>query len=335
MCNTKGNDGGERWETCDTDIPFFGLWKAMRGGGGGYGVVLSVYLQLHPYAVLETVGVGTRGGYACGSGFSISDLPTEQQKALLDTGHRFNLLYFLDSEKSHGINKTVSNRCGAPPAGLLPEVYCYGEGSGRSYLEAYKAYFNSQQTMLLETGLTPEQIQQAIDCNNIDDDPSGSSWTFVDLYEQLIRSSTLPDGPNGLPLPADLPCPTFPNALSAETMINVVIPTKWIVENIDKAAQQFPPNYMAFGGAVPMQSDQANAVPKCYREGGNMRFIAFPKMGAFYNESFYDMFIPDPSDKSNFPSFIGSNRKFFSMPYRSLSIIVKTGLTSTDSNSLM
>ena len=62
MCNTKGSEGGERWETCDADIPFFGLWKAMRGGGGGYGVVLSVYLQLHPYAALETVFVGTRGG---------------------------------------------------------------------------------------------------------------------------------------------------------------------------------------------------------------------------------------------------------------------------------
>ena len=46
--NTEEEESNWVWEACSNHIAFEDLWFAVRGGGGGtYGVVLSVKLQLH------------------------------------------------------------------------------------------------------------------------------------------------------------------------------------------------------------------------------------------------------------------------------------------------
>ena len=46
------------WEECKENINFDDLWFAVRGGGGGaYGVITSIYYQLHKYSPLEAVNV--------------------------------------------------------------------------------------------------------------------------------------------------------------------------------------------------------------------------------------------------------------------------------------
>lgn len=48
------------WQECSEDINFSDLWYAVRGGGGGtFGVVTSVYYQLHEFIPMEYVTVDT------------------------------------------------------------------------------------------------------------------------------------------------------------------------------------------------------------------------------------------------------------------------------------
>eukprot|EP00122_Pirum_gemmata_P017524 Pgem_evm1s16412 len=49
-CNRKVSDHESQWRWVDCNKPFSQLWKAVRGGGGGtYGIVTSVHVQLHEF----------------------------------------------------------------------------------------------------------------------------------------------------------------------------------------------------------------------------------------------------------------------------------------------
>ena len=58
LCRTNPEESLEskwEWGDCPEDVPFDDLWFAVRGGGGGtWGVVLSMYLQLHDYPGQES-----------------------------------------------------------------------------------------------------------------------------------------------------------------------------------------------------------------------------------------------------------------------------------------
>jgi len=55
LCNDKPQETDEKnwdWKSCPKDVEdmFHDLWFAFRGGGGGtWGVVLSIHVQLHDY----------------------------------------------------------------------------------------------------------------------------------------------------------------------------------------------------------------------------------------------------------------------------------------------
>ena len=60
VCNANPSEPEENWtwDVCPEDfaINFDDLWLAVRGGGGGtWGVVLSVHLQLHEYLPYEAI----------------------------------------------------------------------------------------------------------------------------------------------------------------------------------------------------------------------------------------------------------------------------------------
>ena len=62
LCNTNPQDAEENWvwDECPEQLAvnFNDLWFAVRGGGGGtWGVVLSMHLQLHEYMPLETINL--------------------------------------------------------------------------------------------------------------------------------------------------------------------------------------------------------------------------------------------------------------------------------------
>ena len=94
---------------------------------GGWGVVLSVYLQLHNYpGPLEPIFF--EPGSTC---------PNKDE---------FLLKYFLDSEQFFNITEDESSKCGTtiPYSENKATAWCFGEGSGRLFLDTYLNFAESR-----------------------------------------------------------------------------------------------------------------------------------------------------------------------------------------------
>merc|ERR1712232_298816 len=105
------------WEPCEDPVPpFEDLWFAVRGGGGGtYGVVTSVKLQLHDnipfyeFAYNETVATTYEA--------TIAELSKEEQEFVLGNGSYCiaNLsLDYLFNPTNINVTHDQSNHCGSP-----------------------------------------------------------------------------------------------------------------------------------------------------------------------------------------------------------------------------
>ena len=128
----------DAWTNCPEDFPFKDLWKAMRGGGGGYRVVLSSTIQLNPYRPLQWLRLlgGSDGLFfgfpflsgapdQCRNGLrlppSTPRAPSPQFSALRDALFKFKYLSMLDPEKV-GLNQTQSDACGTPGECSVREI---------------------------------------------------------------------------------------------------------------------------------------------------------------------------------------------------------------------
>jgi len=286
LCRSNPEEQDEEkwvWDSCpdDFDIDFNDLWYAVRGGGGGtWGVVTSLYLQLHEYTSFET--------------YAITPHPTVQQSPeceplvptlgpLFDDFKSFYVILpsLLDVSEEH------SNACGSP----FGPFSCYGD----------------------------DDVDQAwarfLVMNNVTDVPEGNcllrlvsprgakslaGWSladgefFKDIYPRLEgRVSSMPQ-------------PTFvPNYNGA----NVLVPSAWIEEseeNLQTLLSMIGGPYLAFGGVARTASDQANSLSSAHRDAAGMfYFSTFDEIDYFWSELFPKMF--DISDKSVFPPVFGGN----------------------------
>merc|ERR1711935_996134 len=99
--------------------------------------------------------------------------------------------------------------------------------------------------------------------------------------------------------------PSIPSDLA--TVANVIIPTDWILQNISRAAEMFPPNpnsYRAFGGQNSQATnDQANSLSQAHRKGGYMYYFSFfdyPGLDfPLYDDSFFTDLFPKMFDTSD------------------------------------
>ena len=121
VCNT--NTGEEEsdwvWEACSNHIAFEDLWFAVRGGGGGtYGVVLSVKLQLHKNIPMYSYAPN-------------ESVVAKNEKALVDANltvvynncQLFFSLKFLFNPTQVNVARDDSNACGA--SDFLPQNPMY------------------------------------------------------------------------------------------------------------------------------------------------------------------------------------------------------------------
>ena len=91
------------WEECKQNINFDDLWFAVRGGGGGaYGVITSIYYQLHKYSPMERVLVADVDEY----------LDDEHKKLWIE----FVLTFFFDPT-SINVTESASHHCSSPQSG--------------------------------------------------------------------------------------------------------------------------------------------------------------------------------------------------------------------------
>ncbi len=97
------------WQECSEEIDFFGLWFAVCGcGGGTYGVVTSIYYQLHDHSPVEIVTPVINP-------FS---LPDEGEREWAAKRWIEFVLRFMYLPESVGVTEFASNTCSASSGGF-------------------------------------------------------------------------------------------------------------------------------------------------------------------------------------------------------------------------
>jgi len=290
------------WTKCpeDIDMMFDDLWFAVNGGGGGtFGIVTSVYLQLHDYQPFSTLRFGTAALEQCG--LPLSNPNYVASRAMNSTHWNF-IIDFYHRPETLGVSKEASARCSAPaqnPTLLLHS--CYGQGARDVFVQAWKRYISGQAAALTSAGMSQTDINIAIDCidtavANAPDVPDFASFSFM--------------GPDD-PAPGktrDFPPPSYTSV--TENVANILVPTTFLESNkeviVDLLSQEFPPaSYWAFGESSSMAQDQSIGLTPGYRQAGVMLVMPL----SYLDENFYTAVFPRMYDTTgtNFPPFIGSN----------------------------
>ncbi len=284
LCRTNPEEQDEEewiWEDCpdDFDVDFMDLWYAVRGGGGGtYGVVLSMHLQLH-----DAVPV-----------VEYQPSRSEECLATLFKDPPFGIPFLhpirVEFMATHVMTPSVLNvteeesrACGATSNANFPT--CYGEE-------------NVSQAWM--TFLAMKNITGGADClvrRETDGLPSG--FAPGTRFEGQI-----PDNPK----------PGF----AAAPLDGVLIPRSWVekvgVQNaMDMFGQGygFAASYYPFGSASAAgASDQANSLSQAHRDAGVM-IMAYPRDETFWRDIAPELF--DLTDPTKFPPMFGSNHASYGL----------------------
>ncbi|EJK52138.1 hypothetical protein THAOC_28624 [Thalassiosira oceanica] len=283
VCNVEGE-----WKECDDDddIPFEDFWSDLTQIPfcSGWGVVLSVYLQLHDYLPMEDIGIDNCPGLGFGALLSGSLDPILQAHA-----NTFFFKFALDPT-SLDFSEEQGRACSAPGPFLpLYGVSCYSDGIVQAVVEAWAVYM---QEVLPPSRYNSTSIEEIKAC-----------LTSIQHEDYVSTLSTTPDGN-----PADSPPPAFSMSLGT---VNALIPASWMLKNLDNGGfadlltTLNVGTYHSFGGVSSViADDQMNAVSDAHRGAGTMAFSLTA------DDDFFANIFPllyDTSDKSNFPGFLGSN----------------------------
>jgi hypothetical protein len=237
VCRSNPDEQDEEkwiWGACreDFDIDFGDLWFAVRGGGGGtWGVVTSVTLQLQDYLPYKA--------------FMLAHLPfsgivSEKCSAFSSKFDEFQAKYLMRPSLLN-VTKEHSIACGSPNAGAL---YCYGEEDVMQGWENFLELNNSTDHS---------------ECLMRYDESAKSHLDFI-----LGQNPRFPDKVGDLPAPAAL---QFPPGSSFVLVPQSWIDDS--EENIDTLLQ-YAGLYYAYGVATYSFSDQANSLPQTAREAAVM-----------------------------------------------------------------
>ncbi len=298
VCRTNPEELDESlwtWADCpeDANINFDDLWFAVRGGGGGtWGVVLSVYLQLHDYLPYEKV---TLNSPTC-----LTETPSEAQMDVLGDAYTKFLIYLLLDPAVLEMPEEHSNACGWPPEDTA--ISCYGEGSGQMVVEYWKGYISAINETLLSEGLSTSLINASYNCPTVE-----FYKDLGDAYTAIFAPSYPVDYPYAEMVP-DFPYPGL--RVTLDDTSNVIIPKEWVLSDIGTAITYLPlssAQYATFGGRnMAATSDQSNALSQAHRDGGYMFMLPH----AALTDEFYAGLFPlmyNTSNTTKFPGFIGSN----------------------------
>eukprot|EP00984_Skeletonema_dohrnii_P002420 scaffold833_cov109-Skeletonema_dohrnii-CCMP3373.AAC.2 len=284
VCRSNPDEHDEEkwiWERCpeDFDIDFNDLWFAVRGGGGGtWGVVTSVLLQLHDYLPVNP--------------YFLNDLLTEDCSAIAPQFAEFKAQY-ISAPSLLNVTKEHSLACGSPDA--ASEMWCYGE-------EDVKQAW----TRFLDMNNSTDPAKAASCVGSIPGFP-GYAETMIYLNANDRSRGKVPDSPAPSPIGAPFAFVLVPQSWLDESEENI----KTVLENAVSLSGGTPTPYYAFGGAAASGSDQANSLSQAHRDAGFMLSLLFTAddEANFWGNLFPKMF--DISDKSNFPPVFGSNHAGF------------------------
>ncbi|KAK1733772.1 FAD-dependent oxidoreductase [Skeletonema marinoi] len=284
LCRTNPEERDEEkwvWGDCpnDFDVDFMDLWYAIRGGGGGtWGVVLSMHLQLHDY--VPRVDYPASSSEECSATVFTADSSLFMHPLSDPLNVEFVATYMMTPSV---LNVTVeqSRACGSP--GIIYNMpQCYGE---EAISQAWITF------------LQMKNITGGTEC--LERNPRGglpSSSPLGSRFEGQI---------------ADLPSP----GIAAGAVNGVLVPKAWVEKvGVQSANDLFGiskfglpylwANYYAFGSAA-VTSDQANSVSQAHRDAGIMILLFDTESETFWRDIAPEMF--DLKDKTKFPPIFGSN----------------------------
>ena len=283
LCRSNPDEQDEEewiWGTCpdDFDVDFMDLWYAVRGGGGGtWGVVLSMHLQLHD--PVPRVDYHPSTSEEC---LAVFKDPPILGAAYHPIWVEFYATYAMTPSVLN-VTEEQSRACGSPMPGQVP--LCYGEENVR---QAWTTFVEMK------------NITGGADCvvrSEGDGLPSVSAPGT--RFEGQIMDNPSPGlGPliqtTGL---------LIPKAWVEKVGVESVMEKFGTVELAGTKMFTFAQNYYAFGSAA-VADDQANSLSQAHRDAGVM------VGNVNRDETFWRDIAPeiyDLDDPTNFPPMFGSN----------------------------
>ena len=278
VCRSNPDEHDEEkwiWGRCpeDFDIDFNDLYFAVRGGGGGtWGVVTSVFLQLHDYLPFNPY---------------LFKLGAEECSAIAPQFAEFKAKY-ISAPSLLNVTKEHSLACGSPDD--LAFLICIGE---EDVMQAWARFLD------LNNSTDPAKVACLINlAQEINEGVMESPKGWAELMMLINTNDRFPGKVPDAPTPSPI----------GNLLAYVLVPQSWLDESEEniKTVLEHATNtpYYAFGGAAASGSDQANSLSQAHR---NAAFMASfnDDNDYFWGNLFPQMF--DVSDKTKFPPVFGSN----------------------------
>ncbi|KAK1745400.1 FAD-dependent oxidoreductase [Skeletonema marinoi] len=242
VCRSNPDEHDEEnwvWERCpeDFDTDFNDLWFAVRGGGGGtWGVVTSVFLQLHDYLPVTPYF------------FNLVPSPTEECSAIAPQFAEFKAQY-ISAPSLLNVTKEHSLACGS--ADTPSEFWCYGE---EDVMQAW--------TRFLDRNNLTDPANVA--CLSGFPEIAGYAEGQIYLASNDRMPGKVPDSPAPMTIGPYVAGVLVPQSWFDES------------EKNRKTIQEYAKNapYYAFGGATASGSDQANSLSQAHRNAAFMTYFS-------------------------------------------------------------
>ncbi len=295
------------WEECVDEVDFKALWYAVRGGGGGaYGVITSIYYQLHDYPGKVEVITFLASDYVN----SVDSMDERIVKSLefrtLATEFFFRFFFM---PQTIGVSRFASNSCGCTACDGLGSTWgsgpfiCYN-GAEEVMIAAWKRFVGPEKKSL-------HKVAQS----------TYESWGHKQISSAL-KYPTIPIGKG-----ADVPTPgPLTETQAVAQFMNVPNSIMQSEEKMEKFmgilmdyyqkypfVLFFPQQFMTYilGGDIPSAGDGMNALGLHRRYG---TLILRPADDETYNkflDLFYDAEDGAPVTGNNFPGSMCHNHAGF------------------------
>eukprot|EP00563_Minutocellus_polymorphus_P019820 CAMPEP_0197725434 /NCGR_PEP_ID=MMETSP1434-20131217/6975_1 /TAXON_ID=265543 /ORGANISM="Minutocellus polymorphus, Strain CCMP3303" /LENGTH=765 /DNA_ID=CAMNT_0043310909 /DNA_START=67 /DNA_END=2364 /DNA_ORIENTATION=+ len=240
------------WVDCSDEYNFEDLWFAIRGGSGGsWGVVTSVYYQLHhkPGNLQEV--------YWNDQIISIlldQNISDENKGIMISELLRF-VFAFLYKPESVGVSAKVSNSCSAPDAGPL---VCYN-GAGEIFVKTYDGYFDGKMPAI-RIGESPSYAS------------SNTATSYNGRVTDVPRGNIVFTQINPIVVPIEVIQNKFDEFMDdfyTPCYISGVVGV--LTGSMEDACAPVPPYF--YGGGVQQASDGMDAYPPHRRNGAFHSYI--------------------------------------------------------------